>query len=255
MKNTILFKVGDKVLINNTREEGIIKEVVSVLGRGNNTYLVSVDNKDRMYMEDNLSLVREKLNIDLVNVDDISALIEIEDKIDEIVRKLNLSFDNDYDNRLLNAVKVQAYLTTLKESKSFEKTVTSNVVLEDLYNGFVNNKADYVTYSYMFSELLKRVGMNVLNVGAKDENGDFYVTNLVLLDNDYYYFDVNLERDIYEDSDDELILCCAGIGSERYNRFFQPLCILNYNNTGKEEVLPKNIAKEDLDIEYVNSLI
>ena len=255
MNSNVLFKKGDHVLINKTGEDGIVKEVISVLGRGDNTYLVNVNNKYRMYAEDNLSLIREKLCVDEVNANDIGFLIEIEDKIDDIIKELKLVKSDNAEICLANAVKVQAYLVSMKEKKNAKVPATSNVILEDLYNGFINNKADYVTYSYMFSEVLKRVGMKVLNVGAKDENGDFYVTNLVLIGDKYYYFDTNLDKEILDsEEDDELVLCCAGIGYERYTQYFTPLSILNYNNTGMDVELPSNISKTDFDIDYVNSL-
>ncbi|MBR6133313.1 MAG: hypothetical protein IKQ29_01195 [Bacilli bacterium] len=255
MNSNVLFKKGDHVLINKTGEDGIVKEVISVLGRGDNTYLVNVNNKSRMYTEDNLSLIREKLCVDEVNANDIGFLIEIEDKIDDIIKELKLVKSDNAEICLANAVKVQAYLVSMKEEKNAKAPVTSNVILEDLYNGFINNKADYVTYSYMFSEILKRLGMKVLNVGAKDENGDFYVTNLVLIGDKYYYFDTNLDKEILDsEDDDELVLCCAGIGYERYTQYFTPLSILNYNNTGMDVELPSNISKTDFDIDYVNSL-
>ena len=255
MNSNVLFKKGDHVLINKTGEDGIVKEVISVLGRGDNTYLVNVNNKYRMYAEDNLSLIREKLCVDEVNANAIGFLIEIEDKIDDIIKELKLVKSDNAEICLANAVKVQAYLVSMKEKKNAKVPATSNVILEDLYNGFINNKADYVTYSYMFSEVLKRVGMKVLNVGAKDENGDFYVTNLVLIGDKYYYFDTNLDKEILDsEEDDELVLCCAGIGYERYTQYFTPLSILNYNNTGMDVELPSNISKTDFDIDYVNSL-
>ena len=255
MNSNVLFKKGDHVLINKTGEDGIVKEVISVLGRGDNTYLVNVNNKSRMYTEGNLSLIREKLCVDEVNANDIGFLIEIEDKIDDIIKELKLVKSDNAEICLANAVKVQAYLVSMKEKKNAKVPATSNVILEDLYNGFINNKADYVTYSYMFSEVLKRVGMKVLNVGAKDENGDFYVTNLVLIGDKYYYFDTNLDKEILDsEEDDELVLCCAGIGYERYTQYFTPLSILNYNNTGMDVELPSNISKTDFDIDYVNSL-
>jgi hypothetical protein len=255
MNSSVLFKKGDHVLINKTGEDGIVKEVVSVLGRGDNTYLVTVNNKSRMYVEDNLSLIREKLCVEEVNANDIGFLIEIEDKIDEIIKELKLVKSDNAEICLANAVKVQAYLVSMKENKNAKVPATSNVILEDLYNGFINNKADYVTYSYMFSEVLKRVGMKVLNIGAKDENGDFYVTNLVLIGDKYYYFDTNLDKEILDSEDDnDLVLCCAGIGYDRYTQYFTPLSVLNYNNTGMNVELPSNIAKDDFDIDYVNSL-
>ena len=255
MNSNVLFKIGDHVLINKTGEDGIIKEVVSVLGMGNNTYLVSVKNKNRMYIEEDLSLIREKLCVNEVNIDDIGYLVEIEDKIEEIIKDLKLIVSNDANICLANAVKVHAYLVSMKEKKNKKMGSTNNVILEDLYNGFINNKADYVTYSYMFSEILKRLNMKVYNIGAKDEKGDFYVTNLVLIGDKYYYFDINLDKEILDSSDDDkLVLCCAGIVYERYTKFFTPLCILNINNSGKDEELPSNIAKEDFDIDYINGL-
>ena len=256
MNKSVLFKKDDHVLINQTGEDGYINDVISVLGRGDNTYLVNVHGKNRMYSEDDLSLIREKIIVDEVNANDIGFLIEIEDKIDEIIKELHLVKSDNSEICLANAVKVQAYLVSMKANKNIKEPVTSNVILKDLYNGFINNEADYVTYSYMFSEILKKVGMKVLNIGAKDENGDFYVTNLVLIGDKYYYFDVNLDREILEteDEDEELVLCCAGIGYDRYTQYFTPLSILNYNNTGVDVELPTNVAKDDFDIDYINSL-
>ena len=80
--------------------------------------------------------------------------------------------------------------------------------------------------------------MQVYNVGVKDENDAFYMANLVYIGGKFYFFDISLERDIYRDSDDsECILCCAGVGLNRYSEFFEPLCILEFGIDSKRLVL------------------
>ena len=68
---------------------------------------------------------------------------------------------------------------------------------------------------------MKRLDATVHTVAMQDSKGLFYVSNLVLLGEEYYYFDVTLDIEVYLDSgeDEDLVLCCAGVGKEKYERY------------------------------------
>ena len=96
----------------------------------------------------------------------------------------------------------------------------------------------------------------MVSVAMRDKKGRFYVANLVLIDDIYYYFDSTLETQIYVDSgeDEEFVLCCAGLGTEKYERFFKPISLLDYNFQLPNVEVPNNIAKKDIDISLITGI-
>lgn len=262
MENTKIkqteFNIGDEVLIKSQNTKGVIKAVTSYLGKGDNIYLVESGSKEKTVIESNLRLVR-KNNINLnIDMNDLAIKFKIEDKIREIIDTLDLKKTEKASEQLLNACKLQAYLTIQEEYEDDTFKIGTSVTYNELYHGLVNGDIDFMINSYIFSEILSKVGMKVLTVAMKSEDGEFYTSNLVLINNEYYYFDVTLEMAVYEENGsnpDEFVLCCGALGKDSYEQFFKPLCILDFNNNLNSSILPKNISREDIDIDIVNKML
>ena len=248
------FNVGEKVLVSKSNENGIIKDV-NLFGNGDNVYTVSVDGVERLYVESYLEKIEEENN----DVDS-KVMEEIESTIEEIIKEANLIKAEDKMGQLTNACRLHLYLTMRSSYFEDDKLInTNNVQINELYKGLVNGETSFISSSFMFSEILKRVGMDVLNVCLKDEDGNFYLANLVLIGDKYFYFDVNMEQEIIkeeaeEGKEPEYILVSAGLGSKEYCQFFEPLCILDFNNGDSKTSLPSNISEDSIDPEIVNKL-
>ncbi len=252
------FDVGDEVLILSSNLRGKVKEVTSYLGDNDNVYLVTVNGKDRTCVESNLQLSRRSTVEIAVNINDMAVNFKIEDKIQDIIEKLDLKRSDDENEKLLNACRLQAYLATNNDYENTSFMIGSSVTKNELYHGLINGDLDSIINSYIFSEILKRLDMRVLNVALKNEDGHYYVANLVLLDEEYYYFDVTLEAAVYKDNGsniDDFVLCCGALGKTSYEQFFTPLCIIDFNEKLGESKLPENIAFRDIDIDLVNKLL
>ncbi len=252
------FNIGDEVTIVSNNTKGVVKSVVSYLGKGDNTYIVSVDGRDKMCVESNLKLNRKKSPKLKVDMNDMAIKFQVEDRINNIIEKLDLKVSDDSSVHLLNACKLQAYLTKNDDYEETDFKIGDSVTKNELYHGLVNGDFDSIINSYIFSEILKKVGMDVLNVATKSEDGQFYVTNLVLINGEYYYFDVTLEMLVFQEnggSIEDFVLCCGALGRKSYEQFFKPLCLLDFNDSLSENKLPSNISREDIDIDIVNKML
>ena len=253
------FAIDDEVrLISNPEFVGIIKQVVSVLSRGNTLYLVDFTYGTKMVAEKDLEFNREIIKtMKDINLEDLSVTIEVEDKISEIIEELKL-IKSDYPaNVLINACRLQRYLVlTNSIVKQYIGASSNNMLYNELYNGLINGDRNYLTNSLIFTEVMKKCDAVVHNVAMKDKKGRFYVANLVLIDDIYYYFDSTLETQIFVDSgeDEEFILCCAGLGTEKYERFFKPVSLLDYDFELPNVEIPTNIAKKDIDISLITGI-
>lgn len=253
------FAIDDEVrLISNPEFVGIIKQVVSVLSRGNTLYLVDFTYGTKMVAEKDLEFNREIIKtMKDINLEDLSVTIEVEDKISEIIEELKL-IKSDYPaNVLINACRLQKYLVlTNSIVKQYIGASSNNMLYNELYNGLINGDRNYLTNSLIFTEVMKKCDAVVHNVAMKDKKGRFYVANLVLIDDIYYYFDSTLETQIFVDSgeDEEFILCCAGLGTEKYEKFFKPVSLLDYDFELPNVEIPTNIAKKDIDISLITGI-
>lgn len=253
------YAIDDEVrLISNPEFVGIIKQVVSVLSKGNTLYLVDFTYGTKMVAEKDLEFNREIIKtMKDINLEDLSITIEVEDKINEIIEELKL-IKSDYPaNVLINACRLQKYLVlTNSIVKNYIGASSNNMLYNELYNGLVNGDRNYLTNSLIFTEVMKKCEATVHNVAMKDKKGRFYVANLVLIDDIYYYFDSTLETQIYVDSgeDEEFVLCCAGLGTEKYERFFKPVSLLDYDFELPNVEIPTNIAKKDIDISLITGI-
>ncbi|HAB67713.1 MAG TPA: hypothetical protein DCE23_10140 [Firmicutes bacterium] len=254
----VKFNNGDEVFILSSDTKGIVKELTSYLGENDNVYLVSINGKDKMCVESNLQLCRKNAVDISIDITDMAINFKIEDKIQAIIDKLNLKETDVENEKLLNACRLQAYLATTNEYEETSFTIGDSVTKNELYHGLINGDMDSIINSYIFSEILKRINMDVLNVALKNENGQYYVANLVLIDGEYYYFDVTLEMAVFADNGSKIndfVLCCGALGKTSYEQFFTPLCIIDFNDNLGESLLPNNIAFTDIDIDLVNKLL
>ena len=247
MKGIAKYNVNDEILVVKSNEKGIIKSVVSELDDGNSLYLVSVDGIDRMYTESYLDLVK-KADSGNENKNEMSE--SLKDIYKLIIDELSLSKDED---ELKNALKLSRYLA-IRDDINGNIDIKDNIKGSELYNNLMSQEEDYVFISYLFSEVLNNIGMKSFMIGLKDEEDMFYVANLVLIGDKYYYFDNTLEREIYLDNcsgPEEFMWCSSAVGSESYEQFFKPVCIISLDKDSMSNELPKNISKEDLNIDDV----
>lgn len=252
------YNVGDEVLIISSNTRGIIKGITSYLGKGDNIYLVNINGKEKTCIESNLRLCH-KSNIKLtIDMNDLSAKFKIEDKINEIIDILDLKETKEPSGALLNACKLQAYLTVNDEYEDDDLNIGKSITYNELYHGLINGNFDTFVNSYIFSEILTKIGMDVLTVAMKNEDGELYTSNLVLINEEYYYFDVTLEMAVFEENGsnkDEFVLCCGALGKNSYEQFFKPLGIIDFKNELSSSFLPKNISYDDIDIDVVNKML
>ncbi len=252
------FDVGDEIAIISSGKIGVVKSIISYLGEDNNIYLIDIDGVLKTCVESNLRISRKKYTALTVDIEDIGINFMIEDKFRDIIDALNLIEPKDDKEELVNACKLQQYLTINNESNDQITNIGNSVLKNELYHGLFNGETDPITNSYIFSEILHKLGMDVLNVVLKLEDSSFYVANLVLIGDEYYYFDVTLEKELFRDNGsnvEEFVLCCGALGKESYEQFFKPLCLLDFNDRLAPNILPNNIATKDIDIDLVNKLM
>ncbi len=258
MKNQ-KFNIGDEVKILSSGLRGIVKELNTYFGDERNIYIIDVGGKEKIYTEKNLVLSRKKNNAVLLNLNDVKINFQIEDKIKNIIKDLDLRKPINEDQQLLNAAKLQKYLVTNEKfNKVTRYNIGSSVITNELYHGLIDGKTDCIVNSFVFSEILNRAGSNALNVAFKDNLGRYYMANLVLIGDEYYYFDTTLERDVYLENGadiDRFVLCSAALGRNSYDQFFKPLCLIDFHEVLAESALPHNIAVNDIDIDIVNRVL
>ena len=200
----------------------------------------------------------EKDIIKAIDVEDVTLSIRIEDEINRIINELGLVKVNSDTDVLMDSCKLLKYLATRQANINNDECNTKSIVLNELFKGLFNRDDNYITNSYLFSEILKRLGVNVYNVGLKDDNGNFYMANLVLIKGLYYYFDVTVEQAIYNSNGrvlDEFKLCSACIGSDTYQKYFTPVSIIDINSNEPKKEVPVNISKKDMDPKILNKII
>ena len=252
------FEVGDEVAVISNGSIGIIKSIISYLGEGDNIYLVTFNGLDKTCVESNLRISRKKYTSLAVDIKDIGINFMIEDKFKEIIEMLKLKHPNDEKEQLSNALKLHSYLVLNEENDTEITNIGNSVLKNQLYHGLFNGETDPIVNSYIFSEILHKIGMDVLNVVLKLEKSTFYVANLVLIGEDYYYFDLSLEKELFRENGSDVnnfIVCCGALGKESYEQFFKPLCLIDFNDRLAPNTLPKNIAQKDIDIDLVNKLL
>ena len=259
MKKEARYKVGDELEVISSKEVGIVKSVAALLGDGYNLYVMDMNGKEKMYSESNLTLIRKKNPAIELDVEEISSKLEVDSIIDDIISSLNLLPSEHEVDVIRNACLLQTFLAVNKSFDNSRDKIGSNVLKNSIYHGVVDGNLDSVSTAFVVYSILSRLNMDVKCVACDDEDGNYYVTNLVLVGDEYYYFDANLERNIYNDrllNDPKcnIEICCAGLGKKEYEKFFKPMSILDLKNEMSDTSLPSNIALESLDIKLIDSI-
>ena len=228
MKNT-RFALDDEVrLVSSKTTVGTIKQIVSILDDGNTLYLIDFPHGLKMVAEHELELNREIVQVmDNVNLSDLAIVIEVQDKMQDIIDELGLVESDHPSTVLMNACKLQRYLvSTYSIMKKYVGARSNNILANELYNGLIMGDRNYLT------------------------------NYLIFIDELYYYFDVTLDADIYLESkeDEELELCCAGLGRKKYEKYFKPISLLDFDTTEPNEAVPANISRDDIDSSIIREI-
>ena len=161
------FIVGEEVTILSNGSHGVIKNIVSYFGEGQNLYTVDVAGIEKLCVESNLEMYRKKNIAINVNLSEIEVSLLIEDRINEIINKLGLKKTKEDKDQLVNAAKLQTYLTTTEDYNEEIVSIGNNLLKHNLYQGLVNGIDDPIINSCVFSHILRKIGMDVLNVVLK----------------------------------------------------------------------------------------
>jgi len=253
MKDT-KFRVGDNVRILSSNEEGQIIKIASYLGGGNNLYLLSVNGRNRMFSENNISLIK-KGNMALhIDVKDLSLRLDIDTQIDKMVKGLNYIKNSTsvYDD-LKNACVIQRCLIEYGYKDKKIVNTGKDVWIDTLYHSLFDGEVDNIGMALLFYSLAKKIGLDVKVIVMNDENNEYYLSNLVKLGDKYFYFDAFLEKSIYEErKSKDYDLRCIALGSSSYEKFFKPLGILYPDN---EQGRISNVADSDCATSFIQSAI
>ena len=259
MNKEAKYKIGDEIKVISTNEAGTIVKVAAVLGDGYNLYVVALDGKEKMYSESNLELTRKSNPVTDLDVTDVSVELGLNGIVDDIIGRLNLRECDFGLDVVRNACLLQSYLAVNKDYDKEWESIGRNVLKNSIFHGLVNGDLDNISTALVYNYILSKLNMDVKCIACNDEDGNYYLTNLVLVDGMYFYFDPYLEKSVYQDrlavNENEVFqLCCAGLGKEEYEEFFTPLASLDLNDPMKETKIPDNISESSLDIEFIDRI-
>ena len=259
MNKEAKYKVGDEIKIITTDEIGKITKVAAVLGEGYNLYVIAVNGREKMYSESNLEMVRENNPITDLDVTDVSVDLGLDTVVKDIISTLNLrEIDNGLD-AVRNACVLQSFLALNKEYEKEWDSIGRSVQKNSIFHGIVNGDLDNISTALVFNHILKRLKMDVKCIACNDEDGNYYLTNIVNINDYYYYFDPCLEKSVYEErlrnNPNEIFrLCCAGIGTQEYCKYFKPLAVFDIDKVMESTALPDNISDDTLDLGIIDKL-
>lgn len=250
-----------------TENNEVLESVSSADFEVDNSKTLVVETKEDEFYQDldeftDNYFLKDSLN-NTSNYDYDKIKEEIEVAIDEIIKELDLSPSYDEFDKLRTCAKVQKYIATknvynkdiMEEKKHYDD---KNTRLLDLYNSVVNKSGVCSSNSIEFQEILSRIGISAEIVCLISKKGGHHMANLVLLNGEYYFFDTTLENSIYlskNGSEDDIVLCCAGLGSEDYCKYYTPEGIVSANLYEGVKPVPDNVAKYSIPYEIVNNLV
>ena len=254
-------RIGDKEYHDLTKEEALNLFKDNELFLYEYHYLVddNINEETITLFDENDSISQD--NNQTIDIDKIK--IEIEEEIENVIKKLGLEKSTDAIIQLKNCCKVQKYIVENNNYNNdimIEKESYSDKDIRtiDLYNGLVKHSAVCTSNSIAFQEILERVGVNASCVGLTSKEGGFHMANLVELDGEYYFFDTTLEKTIYDnfkDTNNDLILCCAGLGKDDYCEYYEPKAIMPKNPLDALSPIPNNIANKRIPQEIIQMQI
>ncbi len=255
MKKEAKYKVGDEIQVISSSESGRIVKIAALLGEGYNLYVVSIAGKEKMYSESNLTLLRKNNPVIDMNVTDVSVDLGLQTIVTDIIEALNLRECDTSIDAVRNACLLQSFLVLNDDYEKEWDSIGRNVQKNSIFHGVVNGNLDNISTALVYNHILKELKMDVKCIACNDEDGNYYLTNIVLVEDDYYYFDPYLEKSIYQENGEGIMfdLCCAGLGRKEYEKFFTPLAVFDIDHVMGETIIPSNISNDSLDLEFIDS--
>ena len=161
----------------------------------------------------------------------------------------------DNITKLIYYSDIESLFNPYKFKQHYRVAYTDTLSLkEDVSDSLKNYVRDNLP-STLDSDIEKAIGIYIL-LATKLRYAPIYT-----LTEDYYdtqpYFDVTLEKEIFKENGSDVnnfIICCGAMGKESYEKFFKPLCLIDFNDRLAPNKLPVNISKIDIDIDLVNKL-
>lgn len=188
---------------------------------------------------------------------------EIDMEIARIIDELDLVQSDDVISQLRNCCKLQKYMALQNEYNSKimqEKNECPYDFIRtmEVYNGVVQKNGVCTSNAAAFQEILSRLGMTIECVVLESSQGEIHMANLVLLNGEYYFFDITEEGDLFKKQNlppEEIVLCFAGLGSNEYCEFYKPLKIISQNIFEGAKKVPENIAEERIPEMVIEMMI
>lgn len=183
---------------------------------------------------------------------------ENEAEMERIINSLGLKSSQEPINQLKNCCLLQAYMVennrynekVMDEKNHYAEKYITDI---DLHNALIKKSGVCTSNSIMFQSILSKLGIAVETVGLTTEETSLHMANIVLLNGEWYFFDVTLEIAIRNDNlDQNLVLCCAGLGSQDYCQYYTPQCIVRRDGL---LAVPENISDERIPVQVVNQMI
>ena len=185
----------------------------------------------------------------------------IEKKSMDILKRLNLGIKNSsIVNQLGIILRLYKYvIQNVHEGSNIELSIESGTKEEEyvngLYCGLTDNPGFQTTNAILLKHLLYMKGFDSYIVLSKSRTGNDHVSNLAKVGKEWYFFDTNLERSIYEENGGlDLLYCCAALGIDEYSKFYSPIGVLPENLKNNMAKLPSNVAEESMPRTLINSI-
>lgn len=186
----------------------------------------------------------------------------IEKKSLEILRRLNLNIKNsNIVNQLGIILRLYKYVVQNIHKDSNislenESGTKEEEYVNGLYCGITNNPGFQTTNAILLKHLLYMKGFDSYIALSKSRTGVEHVSNLAKVGKEWYFFDTNLERSIYEENENQGILfCCAALGKDEYSKFYSPIGVLPENLKSDIADLPSNVAEESMPRTLIDSIV
>lgn len=188
----------------------------------------------------------------------------IENRSMQILRFLNLTVKNsNIVDQLGIVLRLYKYVVqnVFPEEQSFDgkaESTKQEEYLSDLYRGVMKNPGDQTTNAILFNHLLYMKGFDTHIILARSKNGTPHVANIARIGREYFFFDITLERSIYEEqgeNPDEMLFCCAALGKEEFSKFYTPVEVLNEDLDKPAVPFPTAMAEESMPRQLVESVV
>lgn len=177
----------------------------------------------------------------------IEKVEEIDKEIDNIVKKLDLKKPTTPTEEYEMCKRVYDYIIYNNVINNSSKEYNFDNYIDYLYDGVIYHESNPLTNSLEMQYILDRVGIDAQCVISTDADYSIVnVSNLIKIDDKYYYFDSYYQQFLYLKFDKNIDTSLAGLGSESYEKIFIPVGVLSNNLECDYDRLPNNISKDDV---------